>query len=344
MDDAWLALVGTWDDRCYSYRGCGADRFEERAAVANDAPSFLAVHPSGEFVYAVNEIASGAVTAFAIEQATGALDRIDRQHTGGSGPCHLAVDATGSLLAVAHYGDGSVTLHPIGLDGEIEAATATVTHEGSSVHPDRQTGPHAHAAVFGPENRMLYVPDLGVDRVFAYRIDHETRTLDPAPDANIDCEPGAGPRHLAFGPAGASAYLVTELDSTIVTFERRDEGVLEPRGTVSTLPPEFGGESTAAAIESHPSGDWVYASNRGHDSIGRFAVDEDGGLDPSGHESTRGQTPRSIAISPDGAWLYALNRESGSVVAFSIQDDGSLDHAGTVASVAQPTSLQFLTS
>jgi len=342
MDDTGLAVVGTWDDRCHSYHVRGQERFEERAVVADEAPSFLAVHPTGQFVYATNETSSGAVSAYEIDTGSGSLDRIDRQSTGDAGPCHLSVDATGSWLAVAHYVGGSVTVHPIETDGSVGPAAATVTHEGSSVHPDRQTEPHPHAAVFGPEGSFLYVPDLGVDRVFAYRVDHEAGMLDPLPEAGVTIDPGAGPRHLVFDPSGARAYLVTELDSTVVTLEQHDDGGLEPLETVSTLPAGFDGESTAAAIAVHPSGDWLYASNRGHDSIARFAV-EDGRLDPIEHESTRGETPRSIAISPDGEWLYALNRESDSIVAASLREDGSIDHVTTVASVAQPTGIQFVT-
>jgi 6-phosphogluconolactonase len=313
------------------------------AELAN--PSFLVRHPSRPLLYAVGEIddfrggKSGAVSALSIEPKTGRLCLLNQKPSGGAGPCHLAVDRGGKFLLVANYFGGSVACLPIAGDGRLGDAVAFDQHKGSSVNHQRQEGPHAHCVTFDAANRFAFAADLGTDRVVGYRFDADSGKLAAENPLSVATAPGAGPRHLAFHPGGRFAYLISELDSTITAFRYdAQRGLLAPLETVSTLPEGFHGASTAAEVQVHPSGRFVYGSNRGHDSIVAFAVDPDSGkLRFVAHESTQGKTPRHFAIDPTGQYLLAANQDSNSVVVFRIdQAAGKLRPTGSSIRVPAP--------
>jgi 6-phosphogluconolactonase len=315
------------------------------------SPSFLAIHPSGRFLYAANEVGnfagkkSGSVSAFAIEAETGNLTFLNRQPSGGAAPCHLVVDRSGRNVLVANYTGGSVAVLRVGEDGRLGKTTAFVQHRGSSVHPRRQKGPHAHSINLDASNRFSFVADLGLDRVLVYRFDAAGGTLAPHETASVSVAPGAGPRHFAFHPDGRHAYVINELNSTVTAFAyRAEDGTLKELQTVSTLPAGFDGRNTTAEIQVAPGGKFLYGSNRGHDSIAVFAIDPGRGtLTCVEHESTGGKTPRNFGIDPTGAYLLAANQNSGTVVLFRIDSrTGRLEPTGGIIRVPQPVCVKFL--
>jgi 6-phosphogluconolactonase len=314
-------------------------------------PSFLALDPQHRYLYAVNELgqfggkASGGVTAFAISPATGELAYLNQQPSLGAYPCHLTVDATGKYVLVANYGGGSVAALPVEDDGRLGPATALVQHEGSSVHPTRQTGPHAHSVTLEARNRYAFVADLGLDKLLIYGFDSAQGRLAPNVVPWFQTKPGAGPRHLDIHPSGRYAYLINELDSTLTALACDGErGAFTEIHTVSTLPPGFEGQTTCADVHVAPSGKFVYGSNRGHDSIAIFAIDEaTGRLTPAGYQPTLGKNPRNFAIDPTGTFLLAANQDSDTVVTFRLDpDSGRLTPTGHVAEVATPVCLKVI--
>jgi 6-phosphogluconolactonase len=315
-------------------------------AAETQNPSFLAVHPGGHYLYAVNEADhTGTVSAFALDTNTGKLTPLNRQASGGSGPCHLAVDATGKCLLVANYNSGSIAALPIHSDGSLGEATTTIQHTGSSVNPARQTGPHAHFICLSPDNRFALNCDLGLDKVFAYRLDADTAKLSPGDPPFANVAPGSGPRHLTFSPDGKFVYVINEMASTISTFaDDATNAALAEMQMLSTLPTDFSGNNTAAEIIMHPSGKFLYASNRGDDSIAVFAVDQKSGLLTFIEcQSTQGRTPRHFVIDPTGHWLLAENQASDSVVVFSIDaDTGKLKPNGQTIAVGAPVCAVFV--
>jgi len=308
-------------------------------------PSFLAFHPNRRFLYAVNEVSkwgnqrSGAVSAFAIDAETGGLTLLNQAPTGGRGPCHLVVDPTGRNVLAANYGSGSACVLRIGPDGRLGEQTAFVQHEGHSVNPQRQKGPHAHAVNLDAANRFAFVTDLGLDQVLIYRFDPAAGTLAANDPPFVAAQPGAGPRHLAFHPSGKYAYVVNELTSSVTAMAYdADAGRFTPIHTAGGLPKDFEGKNTAAEIEVHPSGKFVYASMRGLDAIAVFAVDvTTGRLTPAGHQSTQGERPRHFSLDPTGTYLLAANQASGTVVTFRIDAKaGKLTPTGHSVEVAGP--------
>lgn len=314
-------------------------------------PSFLALHPNSRFLYAVNEIGdfqgtkSGAVSAFALDAKTGRLTFLNQQSSRGSGPCHLVVDRAGKNVLVANYGGGSVAVLPIGADGRLGEATAFVQHEGKSANPQRQEGPHAHAIQVDPANRFALSPDLGLDKILIYRFDAAQGALTPNQPPAAAVAPGAGPRHLAFHPSGRFAYVINELNSTVTAFEYDAErGALKEIQSLSTLPEGFHGVNWTAEVQAHPSGKFLYGSNRGHDSIALFAIDaETGRLRYIGCEPTQGKTPRNFGIDPTGTYLIAANQQSDTLVVFRIDSEtGRLTPTGQTAEAPMPVCVKFL--
>jgi len=314
-------------------------------------PSFLAVHPNNRFLYAVSEIShlhgkkSGGVSAFEIEPETGALKPLNQMPSGGAGPCHLVVDKTGSDVLVANYGSGSVAVLPIREDGRLGEPAAVVQHEGSSVNPKRQRGPHAHSINLDAANRFAFAADLGLDKILVYRFDPARGTLVAHTPPFVSVKPGAGPRHLAFHPTGAFAYVINELDSTVAAFAYDPaRGVLTPVQTITTLPEAFHGVNYPAEVQVHPSGRFLYGSNRRHDSIVVYAIDtHNGTLRTVEHISTQGKEPRNFAIDPTGAYLLAANQNSDSVVVFRIDaQTGHLRATGKSVRVPMPVCLKFV--
>jgi len=314
-------------------------------------PSFLAIHPSRRFLVAIGEIGEfaggkgGAVSSFAIDGETGKLTLLNQKSSRGPGPCHVTIDKSGKSVLVANYGGGSVACLPMGEDGRLGDAASFVQHKGASVNPQRQEGPHAHSINLDAANRFAFAPDLGLDKIMVYRVDAAQSTLTPNDPPAAAVAPGSGPRHFDFHPQGRFAYAINELASTITAFEYdADRGTLQTVQTVSTLPDDFKGTSFTADIHVHPSGKFVYGSNRGHDSIAIFAVDEASGkLTPIGHESTQGKTPRNFGIDPTGTWLLAANQDTDNVFVFRIDAaTGKLEPNGQSIAVPMPVCVKFL--
>jgi len=315
-------------------------------------PSFLAATADGRFLYAVNEVdsvgerAGGAVTGYAIDKASGALKLLNSQTTVGGGPAHVSV--AGRMVFAANYGGGSVAAYQIQPDGTLKPHSAFVQHQGSSVNKARQAKPHAHAATADPSGRFLYVPDLGLDQVVTYRIDAATGTLTPAtpPFSNV-LPAGAGPRHIAISRTGRHAYVITEMLCTIVAFDRNETtGALTPIQTISTLPVGQAvaeGMSTAEVL-LHPSGKFLYGSNRGHDSLVVYAVDAASGkLTLVQHIPTGGKAPRAFNIEPSGTFLVAGNQNSDTIAVFKIDaTTGKLTSTGQSVSLGKPVSFEFV--
>jgi 6-phosphogluconolactonase len=247
-------------------------------------------------------------------------------------------------VLVANYGGGSVCVLPILDDGQLDGATALVQHEGSSVNPRRQRGPHAHSVNVSPDDRFAFVADLGLDKVMIYRFDVTAGTLAPADPPWASVSPGAGPRHFAFHPGGKFAYVINELQSTVTAFAYDPErGSLDDLQTVSTLPSDFKDNNSTAEVLVHPSGNFLYGSNRGHNSIAVFAIDaRTGWLSPVEKESTRGSTPRNFGIDPTGRYLLAANQASDAIVVFRIDKaTGALTATGQEIEVPSPVCVRM---
>jgi 6-phosphogluconolactonase len=313
-------------------------------------PSFLAIHPNHQLLYAVDEIGdfdgkkTGAISAFAI-QKDGTLTRLNQQSSGGPGPCHLIVDKAGKHVLAANYGGGSVCVLPIAKDGKLGDATAFVQHRGSGSNPQRQEAPHAHSINLDSANRFAFVADLGLDKVMIYRFDSDKGTLAPHSPPSVSIAPGSGPRHFAFHPYGRHAYVIDEMANTITAFDYDAEhGVLKTIQTIGTLPKDFHGESWTAEVQVHPSGRFVYGSNRGQDSIASFAVQgETGKLRSVGHQAHEIKTPRNFGIDPSGKYLIVANQDGNSLVTFRIDaQTGELTPTGSVVEVPKPVCVKMM--
>jgi 6-phosphogluconolactonase len=320
-------------------------------AAATPSPSFLALDPRRRFLFAVNETGTfegkptGSVSSFAIDPASGKLTLLNQRSSMGSGPCHLVVDREGRNVIVANYNSGSVAVLPVAADGRLGETTAFVQHAGKSVNPARQAGPHAHCVTLDAANRFAFVCDLGLDQVLTYRFDASHGTLTPGDPAFTPLKPGAGPRHMAFRPDGKFAYVISEMDSSVTSFSYDAEhGRLHELATVSTLPAGFDGKSSCAEITVHPSGQWLYASNRGHDSVVLFAIDrEKGTLTHVADQSSGGKVPRHFGLAPSGQSLVVANQNSDSLLACHIDDiTGRLTPSGPLANAFAPVCVVFL--
>jgi 6-phosphogluconolactonase len=290
-------------------------------------PSYLALDPERRYLFAVNETGdyathtSGQVTSFLIDRQSGELEMINQQPSMGASPCYVTVDATGRYVLVANYNGGSVSMLPVQAGGALGAPSAFIQHEGTSVNPQRQDRPHAHSIVVDPGNHYACAADLGLDRILIYRLDLENGKLianHEQPWARVKA--GAGPRHFTFHPNGQYAYVINEIDSTMTAFAYDgSRGTLRELHTLSTLPDDFEGKSWCADVHVHPSGRFVYGSNRGHNSLVVYAVDEaTGKLSLVDHTSTEGIYPRNFAIDPSGQFLLAANQNSDNLVVFRI--------------------------
>ncbi len=315
------------------------------------SPSFLAIHPSKRFLYAVSEIdrlgdrPSGGVSAFTIHPDTGALTFLNQQASHGTHPCHLVVDATGKVVLVANYSSGSLAALPIEKDGRLAEASDVVQHEGAGANPSRQKGPHAHSITLDAANRFAFAADLGIDKVMIYRLDLTRGKLVPNDPPFAKVTPGAGPRHFAFHPSAKYAYLINELDSTMTAFAYdASKGALTEIETASTLPEGWQGTNYCADVHVHPDGQFLYGSNRGHDSIVIYRIDQTTGrLACQGHEPTRGKAPRNFAIDPTGTFLLAANQDTGNIVTFRIDPQtGLLRSTGHQLKLPKPVCIQFL--
>ena len=308
-------------------------------------PSFLAIHPNRKVLYAAEEIESGAISAFSIDPASGKLALVNKQPSGGATPCFVTVDRSGKAVLVANYGGGSVASLPLADDGALREPAAVIRHTGSSVNAERQKEPHAHSINLDTANRFAFAADLGIDKLLVYRFDPATAALAPHDPPSVALAPGAGPRHFAFHPGGKLAYAINELTSTVTTFAYdADAGRLRELQTISTLPGGVKAKNITAEVQVHPSGKFLYGSNRGHDSIAVFAIDQASGkLTPIGHQSTQGKTPRNFGIDPSGTYLIAANQDSDSLVVFKIDAaSGALSATGVTVPCFSPVCVKFL--
>ena len=311
-------------------------------------PSFLEIHPNGKFLYAVSESGrAGTVTAYAIDEGTGDLTRLNQQSSRGRGPCHVNVDHAGRNVLAANYGSGSAAVIPIRPDGSLAEPSAFTQHSGSSVNPRRQQEPHAHSINVSPDDRFAFVADLGIDKIMIYRLDVEAGTIVANRPAFAEVKAGAGPRHFAFHPNGQRAYVINELDCTITAFTYdAGSGALTETQTVPTLPEGFEGRSTCAEVRVHPNGTFLYGSNRGHDSIVVYRIDGAAGvLTFVEHETAGIKTPRNFNIDPTGAFCLVGNQDSDNVVVFRVnRQTGALEPTGHRVSVGRPVCIRFLRS
>ena len=320
------------------------DGLQLAAEVTN--PSFLALSPRNPHLYACGEVGGqgGTVSAFSIDERSGTLTKLNQQSSKGPGPCHVSVDSPGRNLLVANYSGGSVACLPIDADGKLGEATSFIQHEGKGADPKRQQGPHAHSVNLDRPGRFAFVADLGLDKIMSYRLDAEQGKLSPNDPPFVAVAPGAGPRHFAIHPGCRFAYVINELNSTITAFSfQAQAGKLEAIQSISTLPTGFEGSNWTAEVQVHPLGKFVYGSNRGHNSIAAFAVDQSTGkLTAIGHTSTEGKTPRNFAIDPTGTYLLAANQDSGNVVQFKIDGQtGKLAPTGRELKIANCVCVKF---
>jgi 6-phosphogluconolactonase (cycloisomerase 2 family) len=307
-------------------------------------PSFLALDRSKRFLYAVHGDMTYA-TAFSIDATTDRLSVLNQQDTGGRNPVHLAVDPSNRFLVVSNYSSGSVAVLPINADGSLAPLSDLVELQGRpGPHPTEQKGPHPHHNPFDRRGRFFLVPDKGLDKVFVFRLDTVNGKLMEGDAGHVATRPGAGPRHVDFHPSLPCAYVINELDSTLAAYRYDSEhGELSPLQVLSTLPAGSSGSNTTSEIAVSPSGRFLYGSNRGHDSIAIFAIDQTSGrLTPVGWEPTQGGTPRYFGLDPSGTLLYACNQDSDTIVTFRVDAaTGTLTPSGQVVKTGSPVTIVF---
>ncbi len=355
----YFVYVGTYTAESSTSKGIYAYRYDPHGSTLTPLglvaettnPSFLAVHPNHRFLYAVNETGdykgqkSGAVTAFSIDHVTGKLTQLNQVASGGADPCYITVDNTGKYVLVANYTGGSIAAFPVLADGRLGEASAFIQHTGHGTNPKRQEGPHAHSIDLSSDNSFAIVDDLGLDETLVYKFDSAkgSLTLNDPPFAQAAA--GAGPRHFAFHPNGKFGYVLDEMGSTVSAFSYDGAGGdLHPLQTISSLPKGFTGHNDAAEIEVHPSGKFLYASNRGHDSIALFSIDPNKGtLKLIEYVPTKGASPRNFAIDPTGKLIFAENEKSDNIVLFRINpQSGRLTPTGKVLDISQPVCVKFV--
>jgi len=309
------------------------------------APAYFIIHPDGKHLYTCNSDPGSSVSAYSIDRATARLTLLNKKPSGGGDPSYVSLDATGRFLMVANYLSGTFAIFALAPDGSIGERTAFVQHTGHSVDPKRQTHAYAHSIRVDPTNRFVLVADLGLDKLFVYRFDAKTGAVQPNDPPFASVKPGSGARHTLFHPNGRIVYLINEMASTIIRFGwDSSRGALTEFETVSTLPADFHGSSACAEMLMHPNGKFLYASNRGHDSLAVFSADpESGRLTLVQHVPTQGKTPRNFAFDPTGRWLLVTNHDSDNAVVFRVDPGtGRLTAAGSPVSVPSPFCERFL--
>jgi 6-phosphogluconolactonase len=353
----YIVYVGTYQER--GSKGIYAYRFDSKSGRLSELglqaeasnPAYLRLAPEQHVLYSVNEIdnyqeqQSGAISAYRTDAKTAALTLLNQVSSVGAGPCYLSLDKTGKFLLTANYGGGSVTAIELLPDGKLGKATASVQHYGSSVHPDRQKGPHAHFIETTFDNRFAIVADLGLDQLLVYKFDSSKGSLIPAATPFAKLQSGAGPRYFAFHPNHRYLYLVNEITSSVTVFSYNAEtGTLQEKQTISTLPKDFKGHSDASEIHMDTSGRFVYVSNRGPDTIAIFRINPTNGtLEMMETVASGGKRPRCFAIDPSGKFLLAANQDSDNIVTFRIDPkSGRLSKVGETGGVISPVSLAFL--
>lgn len=354
----WIGTYTTSDGKSTGSSGIYAFQWDPQQGVMSGVhpvgtttnPSFLALHPSGRFLYAVNEDASSSgtdhLTAFAVGDAnsSGSLRAIGTVPSQGLAPCHLSIDASGRWLFVANYVSGTIGVYPIQSDGRLGEARQVIQQKGSGPVASRQEGAHAHEVVLSPDGRFLLSVDLGADRIFVYGFEATTGALTPSARQAVVLPAGYGPRHLVFSKDGRTIYVVTELTPAVITLRwNAQQGSLTQLGVLSTLPAADPVEDGGAEIVLHPNGKFLYASNRGRsNTIAIFRIDHEGLPVPAGHVPSNGTVPRFFSIDPSGKFLIAANQGSGDLFTFAIDPaSGALTRVGSRVSVPAPVSFVF---
>jgi 6-phosphogluconolactonase len=352
-DSRHLAFVGTYTGKTGS-KGIYAFDFDSSTgtltlkgvAAETPSPSWVAIHPSGKFAYAANEDGKqSTITAFSVDAKSAKLTQLNQLSALGQDPCYLSFDKTGKYLFAANYSSGNVVVFPIQADGKLGEHTANVTNAGKlGPNKQRQEAPHAHWVQVSPDNRFVFVADLGLDAVMSYKFDAAKGTLTPNDPPLESLAAGAGPRHMTFTPNGKFVYVVSELNNTVTAFSYNgDKGTFHEFQIISTLPADFSGRNDDAEIAVHPNGKWLFASNRGHDTIAVFSIDpKTGNLTRVGDFPTAGKEPRHFTVDPTGKYVLAENQNSNSIVVFRIDPTGSLTKVSEVTNIASPVCLTFL--
>lgn len=319
--------------------------FKPVSKIYTSNPSYMAISPNEKFVYSVNEDQPGMVTAFSFDKMKGQLKQLNSKPSGGDHPCYVTVDKTGKWVIVGNYSGGNLTVLPTNSEGHLEDPVQTMQHEGSSVDLSRQDKPHVHATVFSTDNKSLFVPDLGIDRVMIYSFNNKKGMLSPGRQPFIMTEPGAGPRHFEFHPTGKFAYLVEELTGTVSSYSFSSKYGLQLIQNISALPRDYLGPVGSADIHVSPDGKFLYASNRGEsNSLAIFSIDKKAGLlTPVGHQSTLGKKPRNFNFDPSGKFLLVANQDSDEIVIFRRDvNTGLLEDSGKRISVPKPVCIKWI--
>jgi 6-phosphogluconolactonase len=350
----YLALVGTYTNKTDS-KGVYAFDFDSSTgelapkglAGATPDPSWVVIHPNGKFVYAANEAGKqSSITAFSLDAKSAKMTQLNQVPAQGEDPCYLSLDRTGKFLFVANYTSGTVAVFPIATDGKLGEHTAVVKDAGTpGPNKERQEGPHAHWIEVSQDNRFVFVSDLGLDAILSYKFDASQGTLTPNDPPMAKLTSGAGPRHVAFSRSGKFIYVVSELNSTITGFSyNAAQGSLHEFQIISTLPKDFSGRNDTAEIIADPSGKWLFASNRGHDTIAAFAISpSDGTLRHIGDYPTGGHEPRHFALDPTGHFLLAENQNSNTIDVFRIDPaTGALNQVSQTTNISSPVCLAFV--
>jgi len=349
-------ITGTYttgkSEGIYVYRfnsNDGSAKVASSAKISN--PSFVAVSPDEKYVYSVEENAAnkglgGEITAFSFDKKTGTLSFLNRQPSGGDHPCYVSVDKTGKWVAAGNYTSGSLSILPVMADGSLGAVTTTIKHEGLGPSKPRQNSPHVHCTFFSPDNRFLFVPDLGIDKVMIYAFDETTGKLTPAKQPFAESVPGSGPRHICFHPSNKYAYLLQELSGTVTAFKYKN-GKLKSRQVISSMPAGDTSFAGSADIHVSPDGKFLYASNRGEsNTIAIFSIDQrNGKLSLVGHQSTLGKTPRNFNFDPSGNFLLVANQNSDAIVIFKVdKQTGLLTDTNNRIDAGKPVCLKWIST
>ena len=344
--------IGTYTSRTsegiyvYQFNTKTGDFTPKSIAKGISNPSFLSISSDNRFLYTLGGKKGDTVRAFAIEKQSHNLTFLNEQALGGFfGSAHLAIDKTGKWLLVGNYLAGSINVLPVKPDGSLGEVIQTIQHEGKSVHPERQTKPYVHSINIAPNNKDVFVADLGTDKIMAYTLNAQTGQLIPSNPAFVTTQPGSGPRHFTFHPNGKFAYVINELDATVTGFTYKN-GALETIQTVNNLPEDYKGRKWAADIHISPDGKFLYASNRAeHESLSIFNINKKTGkLTLVGHQPVRGKTPRNFAIDPTGNFILVANQDSDNITIFKRdKKTGKLTATGKEIKVSMPVCLKFNT-
>ncbi|MFT4032038.1 MAG: lactonase family protein [Siphonobacter sp.] len=348
--DNFYLLVGTYTQKksegiyVYQFNNKTGEFQPISIAKGLNNPSFQAISPDQKYVYSVGETnGEGAVYSFSFDKKTGTLTQLNTESAGGTGPCHVAIDHTGKWVMVGNYGAGSLSLLPVKTDGSLGTPTQTIQHTGTGPNPKRQDKAHVHSINIAANNRDIYVPDLGIDEVTYYRLNDKTGKL--TEEQPVKVAPGAGPRHFTFHPSNKFAYVINELNKTVTAFTYNSQtGALTNIQSISTIPDDYKGENICADIHISPDGKFLYGSNRGHDSIAIYAIDQKTGkLTLVDIESAGGKHPRNFMIDPSGRFVLVANRDTDNVVIFNRNaKTGKLNPTGREIQVSMPVCLKMI--